>query len=473
MRRFPLLAAGGAVASAAVVVGGGRVGPVPGSLRLTPWFGLQAADTVHPGRTWWPGTVMTLGMAAVVVLWFVVLRQRPADQRPVWRLAVCWGAPLALGPPLLSSDVYTYAAQGVMTARGLDPYAGGPSELGSVAATNAVDPTWRSVPSPYGPVATLVEHLGVAVGGGSPLGAVIVLRVIAVLSVVAMGFFATRLVDPSRRPLVLALVVLNPLLLFQVVSATHFEGLMGALLLATLVAVRRGHPHLALVLGFAATAVKAPAFVLVLAVAAANVVGLRWRDAARDLLISATIVAACAAVMSLVFPPDAWGWVKALETPTQGRTPIAPATLLGDLLGRIVPFASPTDVSAAGRIATLGLAGCIVLALTLTANHRPLASTAGLGLLAVAVLGPVLYPWYLLWGLVCLAPVVRGRQISWFMAASGFGAMTKLWGLTATQNVVVTLVSLVAAAVICLRPVAPRRRGRRSPGRPRARTSVA
>ncbi len=455
MRPFPLLAAGGAAASVAVVVAGGHVGPVPGSVRLSSWFGLQAADTVHPGSSWWPGAVMTSGMAALVVLWFVAVRWRPRDERQVWQLAACWTLPLALGPPLLSSDVYTYAAQGIMTARGLDPYAGGPSALGPVAATNAVDPTWRSVPSPYGPLGTLVQHLAVVVGGGGPLGAVVVLRGVAVLSVVTMGLCAVRLVDAPRRPLVLALVVLNPLLLLQVVSAAHMEGLMCAFLMAALLAAHRGHPRLALVLGFAATAVKAPAFVLVLAVAAVNVVGLRLRDALRDLLVSATIVAACGAVMSLLFPPDAWGWVKALETPTQGRTPIAPATLLGDLLGRIVPFASPTDVSAAGRIATLGLAGCIVLALTLTAHHRPLATTAGLGLLAVAVLGPVLYPWYLLWGLVCLAPVVRGRHVEWFMAVSGFGAMSKIWGLTATQNVVVTLIALAAALAVVLRPGMP------------------
>jgi hypothetical protein len=451
MRRYHLLAVSGFLASLAVVVAGGRVGPPAGASPLTSWFGLLSAETVRPASTWWPGALMTAGMACLVILWFVALRSPLTDLRSVWRLAACWAAPLAVGPPLLSSDVYTYAAQGIMTARGFDPYQVGPSVLGSANAANAVDPTWRGVASPYGPLATLIEHLAVEVGRGA-LGGVVVLRVLAVASVVAMGLLAVQLVEPARRPLVLGLVVINPLLLLQVVSAAHFEGLMGAAILASLVAVRYGHPRAALVLAFAAAAIKAPAFIVVLAVAVVAVVGLRLRDALRDLLVSGTVVAACAAVMSLALPPDAWGWVKALETPTQGHTPIAPASLLADLLGHIVPFAAPDDVSAAGRLATLGVAGCIVLALTLSANQRPLAATAGLGLLAVAILGPVLYPWYLLWGLVCLAPVVRGRQVRWFTAVCGLGAMTKLWGLTAPANVAVTAAVLVATAVVCLVP---------------------
>lgn len=446
MRALPLLPLGGAAAGIAVVVGGGQVGPLPGSVRLTGWLGLQAADAVDPATEWWPGALMTAGMATLVALWLVALRLR-LGQRQIWKIAGWWSAPLILGPPVLSSDVYTYVAQGLMTVHGFDPYHGGPNELGSLTAVRAVDPTWRGVPSPYGPLATLVERLAVQIGGGA-VGGILVLRLLAVLSVVGLGVFGVRLVARERRPLVLTLLVLNPLVLLQVVSAVHFEGLMTALTVAALLALRRGHPRLAIVLAFAAGAVKAPALVVVLAVAAAAVIGLRWRDAIRDLLVSATVATACAAVMSLAFPPDAWGWIKALETPTQGRTPIAPATLLSDLLGHIVPFAANADVEQAGRIASLGLAGCIVLALLLTVAHRPLPATAGLALLAVALLGPVLYPWYLLWGLVCLAPFVRGRQISWYAAVSVIGAMTKLWGLTTPANVAVTAAVLVGAAIV-------------------------
>ena len=31
----------------------------------------------------------------------------------------------------------------------------------------------------------------------------------------------------------------------------------------------------------------------------------------------------------------------------------------------------------------------------------------GYALLPIGLLGPVLYPWYLLWGLLCLAPTAR------------------------------------------------------------------
>jgi len=244
----------------------------------------------------------------------------------------------------------------------------------------------------------------------------------------------------------LTLTVLNPLLLLQVLSPAHFEGLLCAAILASFVALRHGHPRVAVVLGCAAAAIKAPAVIVVLALVAAGMYGRRRSEALRELAIGAALVGACCVLFSAVLR-NAWGWTSALETPTVGRTPAAPSSMVASLLGQIVPVASSADDVAAGRIAALGLAGCIVAWLLATAHRRPTLATTGLGLLVVAALSPVVYPWYLLWGLVCLAPLARSRkQVTWLSGASALGAVVTIEGMPHTWATVQTVLSIAAIA---------------------------
>src|SRR5207342_3465591 len=158
------LAVAGMLAAAVVVLAGGRVGLATSTTPLTRWFGLLAANHVNPHRSAWPGFVLAVGVCALVVVWLWTLRviaRRPGDDlggRELWVLAAWWATPFLLGPPILSSDVFSYAAQGLLVAHGHDPYTTGPAALGWGPTLAAVDPSWRSEPSPYGPLATLVEH---------------------------------------------------------------------------------------------------------------------------------------------------------------------------------------------------------------------------------------------------------------------------------------------------------------------------
>jgi hypothetical protein len=411
----------GFAAATLAVIAGGRTGTVRVTIPLTSWFGLLSEGGYRPGGSVVPGSLLVAGVFALVLLWLALVgRPHPAvgSERRVWAIAGAWSLPFVVGPPLLSSDVYAYTAQGLLVDRGLDPYSVGPSALGNVPAVAAVDPAWRSVPSPYGPLATWFQHFAVVLGGGSPLGAVIVFRLMAVGSVVAIGLLAADLAGARRIP-ALVLTVLNPLVLLQVVSAEHLEGLLCALLLAALVAIRRGNVTLSIVLACAAAAVKAPALVAVLAIIARprhRSGRAAWLDAARE---AAVALAAAAGLTMLV--PHGWGWAAALNTPGLGYTPGAPASLVGALLKPIVPAASFDDLTMAGRAAALLAAGCIVVYLTATARRRALEMTVGFGLIAVALLSPVIYPWYVLWGVVCLIPGARGRlrELLVFVCASG------------------------------------------------------
>jgi hypothetical protein len=426
-------AGAGFAASLLIVLAGGHIGTVRVTIPLTTWFGVLSPVGYRPGASMVPGLVLIAAIIGLVLLWLNLVRgthPAAATEPRVWAIAGAWSLPLLLGPPLLSSDVYTYATQGLLVDRGLDPYSVGPSALGNVPAVGAVDPAWRSVPSPYGPLATWFQHFAVVIGGGDPLGAVIVFRLAAALCVVAIGVLAAALAGSRRIP-ALTLTVLNPLVLLQVLSAAHLEGLLCALLLAALLVWRRGNPVLGVVLACAAAAVKGPALVAVVAIVAWQAT-LRRRDRGRLVPFdgareAAVAVGACVGLTMLV--PHGWGWVSALNTPALNYTAGAPASLIGTLFRPIVQPASFDDLAMAGRTAALLAAGCIVVYLTATVRRRPLEATVGLGLLAIAFLSPVIYPWYLLWGVLCLAPVAKDRMRGLLVLACASGAILAVPGL--------------------------------------------
>jgi alpha-1,6-mannosyltransferase len=153
-----------------------------------------------------------------------------------------------------------------------------------------------------------------------------------------------------------------------------------------------------------------------------------------------------------VLAPHGWGWVGALNTPTLGYTSGAPASLIGALYRPIVKPASFDDLAAAGRTTALLAAGCIVAYLTLTAGRRALEATVGLGLIAVALLSPVIYPWYFLWGALCLAPIARAGRRDLIVIICAIGAMSAVPGLPRVPADIVTVASAASIVAIVGRP---------------------
>lgn len=454
------LALTGFMAASVVVVAGGRVGTVKSTIPLTDWMGLLSVQGRRTGD-YLPGTLMLAGILTLIGLWIVAVglyRSGEGSERRVWCIAGAWSVPFVIGPPMLSNDVWTYAAQGLMQRNGLDPYSVGPSALGNVHVVAAVDPSWRSLPSPYGPLATTVQHLAIAISGGSPLGAAIVFRAVGVACFIAIGLLAADLAGP-RRIQALTLTILNPLLLLHVISGAHLEGVMCALLLGALVAAHQRRWLLAVVLACAAGSVKAPAFIAVLAIIAMHAEGYRgwaaWRITARDIGLAVLSVLGMTVIVR-----NGWGWLHALNTPTLGHTPLAPASLIGDMFDPVVRAASFDDLAAAGRITTMLAAVCIVMYLTVTARQRALVRTIGYGLLAVGLLGPVVYPWYLLWAVVCLAPTARAAHRDWIVLISAVACVLTPPGFTSTISTNLSVAALViGGAIMALRHRARSRAG--------------
>lgn len=454
----------GAAATAGIVAAGGRVGPVHGAVAPTTWLGLLRPVGVDPLRHPWPGLLLVAGIVALVGVWLRLMRHADAPwltPRRVWGIAVAWALPLVIGPPLLSNDVFSYAAQGLLVVHHLSPYSSGPGALRHGAALAAVDPRWRWVASPYGPLATAIEWGSAALAHGSVVLGVVVLRLVAVAGVGVTGLAASRLAPPPLRSSALLLTVCNPVMLLQVLSAAHLDGVLCALAALALLAARRQRPALGVALGCAAAGVKVPGLVVVAAIAAWAVLS---APAHRRLPIAARCAAAGVATWLVLgwLVPDGWGWVRGLVTPGLAHTPVAPTAVIAFVLAPALSWThlvSYPELTSLCRAAGLLLAAGIVVRLLLTARSRPLELTAGRATLVVSVLGPVIYPWYLLWGTAALAPRAQGRERELVTALTAVAAVMAVPGLSTASIAVIAVV--VSVTVLSWLVISSRRHQRR------------
>lgn len=448
------LAVGGALAAAAVVITGGAVADARPTRTLTSWLGLQAD---HGWRGTVPGALLLAALAVLVLAWLVigaVLRRIDAAESRVWAVVAATTAPFALGPPLMDTGVYSSAAFGFLQRAGRDPSSTPPSALGNDSLVNAIDPASRDTVSAAGPLGSTLQHLAVSAGGGTPLGAVIVLRVIGVLSAVLIARLAADLAADaaerstgavSARVSAIALCGLNPLVLLWVVSSPHLEGPMVAAVLAALVAARRRRWLWAVVLAAVAGSISGQALVVVPIVVVAHVVARRaalWRVLIRDLGAAVAVVAGAA-----LLQPGGTGWVGAVSAQFSSHTPYSLPYAAGRVLAPVVEGASFDDLAAAGRISAATAATCAIAYLLWTSRHRSVVDTTGFALLTMALLSPNLYPWYLLWGLLCLAPAATGDRRMLVLTLSAAGCVLVPPGWTSAAAGVVTGAGLVLVAL--------------------------
>jgi hypothetical protein len=135
--------------------------------------------------------------------------------------------------------------------------------------------------------------------------------------------------------------------------------------------------------------------------------------------IGVAVMAALAQVTGL-----GWGWIKGLSNPGAARMWLDVPTGLGMFFGKVIYFIGlhglTTDAISLTRTAGLVLAASIVLYLLMHCERIGLVRALGLSLLAVAILGPAVQPWYLTWGLIVLAPIASSRTLAAIVAGSAF-----------------------------------------------------
>ncbi len=431
----------GTVAAVTAVLAEARLGPRdPDTLNPSSWWGILPSEPPSAVTRGWLAAIAAVAVITLCLCWCALVRSithsivrttggaagapgvpdKPlrgsGRTRGPTRLATTrvttawvvvtslgWNLPFALGPPLFSRDVYAYAGQGELARHGLDPATHGISALRTLGHRMdpfvvAVDPRWRDTHAPYGSTAVFVEKAAAAAGealsGTGPLDAVIALRLVAMISVVALVTLTLRLLpgrgDSQRIALVLALLAANPVTAIHLVGGAHLDALAATLTVAALVVERQrsgrrrpdqnrqrpdqeqqGHglPHRShwslrsgalrcggVVLACLAGTVKATAF---LALAVVLLIHLRERvtasrdgggDGSRDgggeasaprlaavaagiqTLLFDLSVAAVTVTLSMVAAGFGPTWISALSTSGQSRTGIAPASLLAHLI---------------------------------------------------------------------------------------------------------------------------------------------
>lgn len=507
----------GVLASCLIVLGSFTPAFLPPDSPLPGMLGLGWMTTV-PGRAVATAFVL-VGMALLLHAW-LALRPRPLRDgrwsrapRATWWL---WSLPFLAAPPLFSRDAYSYAAQGLIVDRGMDPYTTGPISVPGPFA-DQVDPMWLFTSAPYGPLALQTQHLMVDLTGGNAYLAAVAMRVPAFIAMAVIAAWLPRLAERLGGGGVTAtwLGVINPLVLLHLVGGMHNDAMGLALAVVALAFAADGRLlpaclAMAGAVGYKQTAALAMVGVAGLlarhAVARArfgrttSVVerrdilsdraeddprnftftdtgrrpgdpefGAYFRTAARVGLLTLAFFAVITWVCGL-----GWGWIAGLSVPMQVRSLLAPFTFvgsLGELLMRIFD-ASPAIVALPVTIAhALGyltmFAGLAWTTLWLAPRRPALATVAAFAIFVLC--GPVVHAWYVLPALVFLGTV----RVTPALARIAIG-ITLFFGVYATFDVAVgngaiTLGVLALVGVLLRRRTLARLRvpgHRESPGAP-------
>jgi hypothetical protein len=446
---------------------------LPGSWYFgIPAPGLVPSVTPAPGQGLFLGVVAVYaGMLVMLRAWYdlarILSRHRGVPVRFVIPIFVAWVLPMLVVAPLFSRDVYSYAAQGEMMTRGINPYAYGPSVLGVTPLNALVDPLWKNVTSPYGPLFLLPAGWIVAASGHNLLLSVVGFRLLALAGTVAFAAAVPVIARSFSRDgsVAFVLAALNPLVLYNLVAGAHNDALMLGFLVGGYAVHRRGHHALGIALCACGAAVKVPALIGVL------YIGWEWlgpyrsvKDRIRPVVTAFVIALATMAVLSQAAGLG-WGWVAGLSNPDTVRSWLDPATALGLLGGKLLALAGlgnhTHSLLTLARGTGLLLAAAVGLRLLLRADEIGSLRALGWSLVAVVVLSPVVQPWYACWGFVFLAPVAEGRILKIVVIASGVACFVGLPGGRVLVNelaaanpllVAVAAAALVAIAIFFLRP---------------------
>lgn len=351
------------------------------------------------------------GVIAVMTMMFVcyVLAVQAAHQlsgRAVLTVTAILLALLLLGPPLISTDVFSYIAYGRMGALyGGNPYVHGPVAIALDPLFPFVGAQWVTTPTAYGPLFTGLSYLLAPFGIAANVLAYKAIAVASSLVIVVVVWHAARLrgLDPVKA---VALVGLNPVLLVYAVGGGHNDLLMVAILVCGVYVMLRRRDRTSALLFVTAVAVKLTAGLLLpFAFAATN--GQRDGTVRRRAIVTGVGVAS-ALMLVASFAAFGTGPLHLLTTlasvQSQGGTHSVPGLLLSlvdyEHSGRVV-----------GWVLDAGFVACLVwLVRRVSRGELDWITGAGWATLALLVTSSFLLPWYVAW-LIPLAALSSDRRL--------------------------------------------------------------
>jgi alpha-1,6-mannosyltransferase len=243
--------------------------------------------------------------------------------------------------------------------------------------------------------------------------------------------------------------------LATLIGGAHNEGLMLGLLLAGLAVAQRWGTVPGLVLCAAAAGVKSPAALGVL------FLGWAWAGPGASLgrrtvhTLGAGLIALSTLEVISAVSGTGWGWLRTTTAADKSFTAVTPVNAVAKVLSGAAHVVNVTIPVLGARtvISTIGLlcAGAIGTWLLLRSPGPTMQRNLGLTLLVVALLGPILWNWYVTWGVLVLAPIATGTLRRAVMIISTFEILV---GLSSVKNLVTTVVGagilpdLILVAVI-------------------------
>lgn len=431
-------------------------------------------------------TLAYIGMGMVVLAWLWLGRLAWPGRvrltvRQLTRILAMWMAPLAVAPPLFSTDVYGYLSQAEVVSRGFDPYRFGAAQaLGLDDPLVASIPTiWRTTPSPYGPGFLTLGRTITGIAGDDIVLGVYLHRLLALAGLALVIWAVPHLARRAGvEPIAALWLAISPLVLFHLVSGIHNDAIMLGVVLAGLeIGFRWSWVAGAVLIGIGASG-KIPA-VLALAFLAAHVAREHGGGVRRLLRYGAAVVGTGVAMVVGVSLGSGlgFGWINALSVPNLLRSWLSVTTdlgVLGGWIGRVLGLGDHTDsVLDLTRAAGLGVAACVcavLVVMVLRGRLHPVAGV-GYGFGAVFLAGPVLHPWYLLWAVVPLAASVASPRIRGFAVAvcATVALLVPPTGADFTFRTYQLPMAIVAALICAVVPLlAARGRTPRVPPRPTA-----
>ena len=242
--------------SSVVIVGlSAALGPsaaepsLPGDGNLPPYT-LESLESQLFGRVLSPSetvisTLLAIGLLVgalgLLAAWRALARGWSPSPRRLLAATLLATAGLCLVPTIGSSDIVSYATYGRMAATGHDPYATTPEVLARAGDPIAVNVQgWLHATSIYGPLATAEQSAASHIGGRSLRTTVVVLTLLN-----AAGFALTTILlyaaatTPAQRRRSMLVWGVNPLLLFELVSAGHVDAWVAAFVVGSVLALRR------------------------------------------------------------------------------------------------------------------------------------------------------------------------------------------------------------------------------------------
>lgn len=297
------------------------------------------------------------------------------------------------GPPLLSTDIFSYGAYGKMAAvYHFNPYVLSPLAIRGDRWYPFIGSLWVETPTVYGPVFTAMSYL---LGHLSVSTAVLAYKLITVagslVAIAGVAKAAQRLGRDTMR--VVLFVGLNPVLIMYAVGGAHNDMLMLAALtwaIAALVVHRARTSGGLLVL---AVAVKLTGAIMIPFALAAHRGPARLGGHQRRLLAGGVLVLIGAGIMSTVLfgegPLHVLGTLEVIQS-NGGRQSIPGFIAWGLGLGRL----SHTMTVGLQAVTVITVIGLIV---AVRKQRIDWITATGWAIVVLLVTSTYLLPWYVVW----------------------------------------------------------------------------